>query len=204
MEQKVKQLNEKGKQASEKRKESIKRMREEMRKKTEGGNLSATRLGFVRTLMENRQITVKEMSERIGITPQMMSYIFNVNDDCTLDVLYRMMNEMNIDCSVSYELPAPKKQKNAANYEFGGDVIVGKRNILPDYVQNVPADARLRFLADTMKETELNLVEFSDKVGIFRQAFRRFFKKDDIKISQICDIANALGAKIHWQLNEIK
>ncbi len=157
-------------------------------------------MGFIRTLMYNAGVSLKDLAKRIGITPQMLSYMFNVSDDCTLDVLYRMMNEINIDCSVSYELPAPKKQKNAANYEFGGDVIVGKRNILPDYVQNVPADARLRFLADTMKETELNLVEFSDKVGIFRQAFRRFFEKDDMKISQICDIANALGAKIVWTL----
>lgn len=152
-------------------------------------------------------ITIKAPAQKIKMTPQNISWIFSVQDDCFLSVLYRIMEALNVECSVSIGEKKERQQRPTVqgyNYKFKGNLVIADTKTQPDYIIDCPQDAKLRFLADAIEASKLSIADFCQKTNLYRPSLITFFRRDDIKISFICQIADALGKGICWELDEKK
>ena len=188
-----------------KRSESIKEKRKLLREQTMNGNEESKRLWFVSAILKHRGIKRQEAADAIGVTPQNLSYIFSVQDDCYLDTVQRILAFTGVSCKVKFDLERTKEEsvgKQKQKYLFRGNFQIEKEPICPSFITACPKNARLRFLADAIMATGMPFTEFLRKVNKYYSTVQNYFHNDNIKISTLCAIAEKLGAQIVWELNE--
>lgn len=198
---------EKKERYNENRKKKIAQRKEEREQEKKSGNTGRRRLAFARALIKQRGVTLSQVADRMGMTQQALSWIFNVQDDCYISVLKRMMDAIGIDCQVGFgekdTHKAEEPQATADIFSFEGNVTIGKpKSDLPDYITDCPPDANMRFLADYIKGKYHNMNAFNIATGTNHTSMKGFFQHDDIKLSFLAMFAEKLNTKIRIKLNE--
>lgn len=187
------------------RSENIKEKRKLLREQTKNGNEESKRLWFVSAILKNRGLKRHEAAKAIGVSPQNLSYIFSVQDDCYLDTVQRILALAGVSCNVTIEMEKPKEEgvgKKKQKYLFRGNFQIEKEPLCPSFITDCPKNARLRFLADAIMATGMPFSEFLRQVNMYYSTVQNYFHNDNIKISTLCTIAEKLGAQIVWELNE--
>ena len=72
---------------------------------------------------------------------------------------------------------------------------------LPSYVISYPESGRLYWLSHLLKEERMSFTSLSEITGVSKAKIWYWFDSDDIRISQICDIAKAMGMKMVWKFS---
>lgn len=169
------------------------------------GNQESRRLWFATTLIKNSRVTRQEIGERIRMSPENIHYLLDIQDDCALTTLKKILGAIGIDCKVHFDIKPIKKSetvKKKPKYNFTGDVKVEVNNSVSNVIINCPENANMRFLADLVMRMGKSARAVADMSKIPASTFMRFFKMDDIKISYLCRIAEATGRTIIWDLNK--
>ena len=68
--------------------------------------------------------------------------------------------------------------------------------------ESMSKTVRLRPLVDKMVELDVSYSELSRRLGIRRQSMENRFKNDDCKITDLEDMAKALGCNLVWTLKK--
>lgn len=188
-----------------KRSESIKEKRKLLKEQTRNGNEESKRLWFVSAILKSKGVKRQEIASALQVTPQNLSYIFTVQDDCYLDTVQKILDYVGISCKVIIEMERTKEEsvgKKKQKYLFRGNFSIEKEPLCPSFITACPKNARLRFLADAIMATGLPFSEFLKKVNMYYSTVQNYFHNDNIKVSALCNIARYLDAKIVWDLNE--
>jgi len=189
------------------RQQRIREKIEERKKEMIDGNAESRKLWFATTLIKNSKMTRRQIGDKIGMSPENLHYLLDIQDDCYLSVLKRIFWSIGIDCDVHFDINKIKKTesiKEKPKYNFSGNIKIEVNNSRTDAVINCPEDANMRFLADLIMQMGTSARHVANLSGIPASTFMRFFAKDDIKISYLCRIAEGTGRSINWELNEIK
>lgn len=188
-----------------KRSESIKEKRKLLREQSRNGNEEGKRLWFVSAILKNKGIKRHEAAAALGVSPQNLSYIFTVQDDCYLDAVQRILDFAGIRCRVTFDACHSEEcgaRKNKQNYIFCGNFQVAKEPICPRFVTACPKNARLRFLAELILDMGIPFTEFIRIINMRYSTVKNYFTRDNIKVSTLCAIAERTGTNIIWELNE--
>lgn len=194
------------------RREAYRRRKDERRLERETNRFTERRLHFVRVIMEQNHVSQAELAERMGVTRQAVHEVFGVSDDAKLSRVKLMLRACGCTCTVKLSVPEEETIHKKPIYEFKGDYELEdsfwkstpERFIrYPEFIQSCPEDANLKFLADFIISTNLNLSDFCERVQFSRQDIGYAFKADDILLSRLCQIANFCQARIVWIVNNI-
>lgn len=185
----------------------IRATKEQRAKEKEQGLTGMRRLAFVKDLIYGRGFTIQRIASRVPMTAQGLWWVFDVQDDCQLDVLERILAAVGVSCSVSLRFRNHGKKDSpisSRRYRFDGNVTIPlyTRNY-PAIVSDCPEGSRMRFLADFIIDTRLPFSAFCMKSGYPERSYYNFFKGQRIKVSFICQIAERFDADVVWTLNEI-
>ena len=176
-------------------------------------------LGFLTELLKSQNINQKELAERIGVTPQRVSWIFKKADDCSLgraqDIAKAAGYGLKVDLIPSEEKKRPKKEKiSLGDYKYGdvnikikGLVLVDRTApqpvVIADCVKDCTEDRRLWFLANFIKRENVMLNQVTENIGVSKSYLYFSFKTDDIPVSVIYRIAAAYGQDVVWSLEKL-
>lgn len=199
-------MSKKKKKDVSKRQQQIREKLAERNREEIEGTAESRRLWFATTLIKNSGMTRKQIGRAMGMSPENLHNSLDIQDDCYLSVLKRIMWTIGIDCAVRFDIPPihVKKEttKKKPQYDFTGNINIEVNNSRTDAVVNCPEDANMRFLADLIMHMGTSARHVADLSGISASTFMRFFKQDDIKISFLCRIAEGTGRRIVWNLNK--
>lgn len=196
----------------------IKEVTERKKRKEEKiqGKMQDRLLAFLENLIKSHGYNHRTFAEKANTTAQSIYWIFSVKDDCDLTKVEEFLNVLDYD--VRLELrevnkSAPKRKLDRTSFQsrdisikIEGDIMtsVGKNNNYPtpEYIKNYPEDGRLHALAELICRDGYTLKEFSEITGIPAYTVRLIFTRDNIRVSQIAEIAKAFGLEIVWKLSK--
>ena len=197
---------------SRQRKENERLAREARKREIRENRRSDRRLFFIIKTISSLRLTQKEIAARIGKTQQTLSWAFSVKDDCRLSLAQQIMNCMGYSLGVWIKRDAPKNSiKDRRSGCNKGTVFVIEGEIVedypfkrfPDYIRNCNPDRRLYFLAEYLMEIGDGTKEITRKTNLDLTSIRHMFMQDDVKISQIFNIARRTGGVIVWTINKL-
>ncbi len=187
------------------RRAEIQKKRELRKEQIRLGCEDNRRLWFITAILRNKGIKQHEVATGLGMTPQNLSYITTVQDDCYLSTVQDILNFAGVSCRVSFDLGKYGQKATPVKnqiYCFRGNVQLEKEPLCPRFISACPSGARLRFLADLIVASGMPFSEFLKKVNMYYSTLQNYFENDNIKISILCNIAECMGTKIVWELNE--
>lgn len=187
-------------------------MREERRREKREGRKHERLLAFFDEIIRSYGLNHKTFAEKAGMTPQAVHWIMSVEDDCALSKLEYMAKALGLEVRLMLKpLPRTRRRFRLKRTEWihdGVEISVeGKwdsadlanpRQRIPSYVASYPEGGRLNWLSNFFKEDGLSLAQLSELTGINQARIWYWFNTDDIRISQIRDIAKATGRKMVW------
>ena len=134
-----------------KRRAEIQKKRELHKEQIRLGCEENRRLWFITAILRNKGIKRHEVATGLGMTPQNLSYIMTVQDDCNLSTVQDILNFAGVSCRVSFDLGKYGQKATPVKnqiYCFRGNVQLEKEPLCPRFISACPSGARLRFLAD--------------------------------------------------------
>jgi len=188
-----------------KRSADIKKKRAQRNDQIRNGHEEVRRLWFITAILRNKGIKQNEVAKGLGMTPQNLSYITTVQDDCYLSTVQDILSFAGIKSKVHFDISETDARVTDIRnqvYCFSGNVKIEKAPLCPKFVTECPANARLRFLADLIVSSGMPFTEFLRKVHMYYTTVQNNFENDNIKISTLCSIAECMGTKIVWDFNE--
>ena len=183
----------------------------ERKKEKEENRENERRLAFLHTLIKSRGLTLKAVAEKLGVTQQLLTWIFSVRDDCRLSMA------QNIAAVIGYRLEIeftryPVLLSDTSFQSCNGvsvrvqidqdDIILGRVNPLPEYVRNCKPGDRMYFLACYIDGMNMPITKLCQSMETDMSSIRYIFINDDIKVSKLFQIAQSTGGKITWKLSK--
>jgi predicted transcriptional regulator len=176
-------------------------------------------LAFLENIISSQGYNHKTFAEKLGTTPQSLYWIFSVKDDCDLTKVEELVRALGYTITLEFKDDPKAKNKfkqaldkttfesNDISIRIEGEILPaiskGNNYPTPDYIKSYPENGRLHALANLFNEGGHTLREFSEITGIPSYTLRLFFSRDNIRISQIANIAKAFGLSIVWKLNRL-
>lgn len=206
----------KTKEQSETKALKEKQLRAQRRQEKKEGKTNERLLAFLDEIIRACGYTHQTFAKKAGMTPQGVHWIFSVADDCTLSKAEEMLAALGLRLRVSLQStkPGQKIPKMTKKFWQNGDVqmeisgniggIAEQENTYPypKYIKDYPEDGRLKWMIDFIQQNHLNITQFARLIGYEPLTVRFWFTKDNLKISQIRDIARASGMKIVWKVEK--
>ena len=181
---------------------------EERRQQHRKGDVNDRRLSFVENIIKMKGMNWRQVSAQCGISPQMLSW-YVTKDDCYLSILKNILTSIGIKTDLSLsnsnKQKTPKKYQymvvgNIMNYDTDNGSMVDK---YPAFIKEcIAAGGQMKFLADYIVNGSYRVKDICSKIGVTESTLRYYFTQDDIKVSRVYEIADALGEKLIWELNE--
>lgn len=191
------------------RRRKIQEIRQTRKDEIRNGDTGSRRLAFLANIISASGLTLKDAAIQAGIPPATLTTALNMTDNMFLETLKKVLAGMGIDCQVeirSKNATSARRKRSADIYEFEGTFALpngtASKPVMIQKIRDVRPDAELRFLADFFEETGLRLTEILRITGISQTAMYNMIETDRIKVGTICDIAEALDAKVIWKLNK--
>lgn len=164
---------------------------------------------FFIKIVKSLGLNYRQFSELTGVSQQLISWWLMV-DDCKLSNIISVFDKlgMKIECSYS-PLPGSKYVFSSERFSIEIEDLPAiktksdnnKNDVLDEALRK---NERLRFLAEFINGLEIGLTSFCKNIGIQYFNIYQWFKKDDIKISKIYDIADKTQQKVNWKLTSLK
>lgn len=166
-------------------------------------------MNFFVKIVKSLKLSYKQLAELTGYSQQLISW-WLMTDDCKLSNIIGVFEKlgMKIECSYS-PLPGSKYVFTTDKFsiEIGEIPIIEKiseneKNVVID--EAIEKNGKLKFLAEFIDALGIGLVAFCKNIGYQYFTVYQWFKKDDIKISKIYDIANITQQKVNWRLTSLQ
>lgn len=159
---------------------------------------------FFTRILRSMKLTYRQFAEKSGVSQQMVSW-WITSDDCKLKNIISSFEKIGIDISCHFEpLPGSKFVIQEDNYSINIDSLpdLTKKSQAPMLVidQVLEQNGNLRFIAKLIDGLGLDIKSFCQQLDLSYTAIYQWFKKDDIKISKIYEIADKLQQKVVWDL----
>lgn len=166
-------------------------------------------MNFLVKILKELNINYTDLARAAGVTPQLVAYWID-HDDIKLSRLISAMKALNIKIECHFQ-----KIQESNTIELSDNIYDLQMYNVHRYKKELPgtgfvienaiaSNARLKFLAELVKEMNLSLIDFSEEVDRKYQSMHHCFKVDDIKISIIYDIARKTGRRVRWRLSPLK
>lgn len=172
-----------------------KKKREERKKEKRDGRLVNRRLAFLLKLKNLKRLSYAKMSALTGFSPQNLHRIFEVEDDIKLSKATEMCRSLGYELSFTIRWQGNSLPRNPDSSR------------MPREVKEAAADptCRLHQLAFCLIQREYSVLSFSRNTGLDRGTIYRPFReaKDDIFISSLLIIVEAMGCSITWILTKV-
>lgn len=168
------------------------------------GNRSLRRLYFLEHIIKSQKLTWEKVAKKCGVSQQSISWMI-ISDDAKLSRIKDIMKAL--DSLISLEYVQDKKveieSENGPRVEIRGQLYLHE-TIEPIVEEALDEDKNLYFLARFLTDKHISLLDLSKKTGIPKQYIKRYFEKDDMRISTIYEIAEIYDLKIIWNLDELE
>lgn len=193
-----------------KRKETDRNKFERWKKEKDTPAIESRRMSFVRNIILSKGMTLKDVADRSGLPLSAVAYIINYQDDCFVSQVRKLLKAAGIDTEIQMKRKTGEgqpagKPENTLPFRFTGNISMMAETAgvkVPEYVRNCTPDRNLHFLARFIIDYRKPITEFCEGVGLCRSSLISFFKRDDIKLSTLCSVAEKAGAEIIWNLND--
>ena len=199
--------------ANKRLKEQNERKKREEERQT--NTVQDRKLAFLTNIIYSSGLDMKKVAAKIGTTQQALSWCFSVKDDCRLSRAEEIVNAVGCKLQVTI-----KKGQNSAlaivetkltgnnngvKFSIEGSEAgkIHKCNPkMPEYVNLCPSGARMYWLAQYLPSVGTPITEMMNDCELDLSSLRYIFAKDDIKISQIFQIAKGTGGEIVWKITK--
>lgn len=203
---------ERKKDYAERRKETNHRLAADLKAK----DPTERRLQFIRICAEAQGYQTGELARVCGTSQQLMRYYLDVRDDCQLSVAENILDKIGIGLEVSIERVKDDEEEEKVSIEgksfrieglvpgLPKEADAGKARI-PEFLEEMAAPGRrLTFLGEYLLgpgrqflyKRPVNIA--NDKVML---NLRVAAERDDIRVSQIYEVAEQSGGKVVWKVN---
>ena len=171
------------------------------------------RLSFLTNLIYSNGYDMKRIAQKIGTTQQALSWNFSVKDNCRLSLAQKIVDALGYSLHVKLkhdkDLRKPTVKEisgtnDGVRFVMEGNATQEIRAVnpkMPYYVNECTPDKRMHWLAEYLPTLATPITELCKSCEMDLSSLRYIFVKDDIKISQIFQIAKATGAEISWIIN---
>ena len=171
------------------------------------------RLSFLSSIIRASGLTLTQVSRMCGMSQQSISWIFSVVDDCALSKAEKILDAIGIRLSVMIKrdgrvpvILAGRESgiNDGVKFRIEGNLASAVRLTspkMPAYVNSCIPEDRMYFLATYLPTCGMRITDLMTACDIDMSSLRYIFDHDDIKISQIFDIARATGGVIIWKID---
>ena len=185
--------------------------REKRKQEVNDGTTQNRHLAFLRDLIDASGYNMSTLAKQMETTQQSLHWIFNVRDDCKISRAEEILAALGLTLKVKIKRNPlkPEVQKlsgrkyiahGVENSIVGDFPTRGSQVKVPEYVQNCPENARLRFLADYFIEMGIGVKQFENMLGYSNSFLLAAITRDDLLISQVFTIAEKTGGSIVWEV----
>lgn len=217
----MEKVNEKKKKTSEEYKKAIayniSRSKERLKNIDRGESADARRLGFILDIANALGYNLKEFGALSGTSPQMMTWIFNVRDNCNLSKAREILAGAGLELGVTIETTRKTGTTGAGGVQMQVNTSIRRKTITtePDWFRELEDSSHpLHFLYDFyLQVSPANVTAFCRGCRITHDdgtvkpldttSLRYYISKQDIPINQIYNIARSYGGKIIWDINQL-
>lgn len=183
------------------------RKRRDMAKKN--GTMRYRVLGFLLEIMAKLGLTQKQFALPLGWTQQNINYHFMSDDMLYCDAQkalsghgYWLEARFDFDHEESVK---PVKPVN--RYRIEGCITSTYMTMvpkLPDYLEeSIQRGSSVAFIGLAIRRSGRSLSAICKEAEIEMTSFRHFIKKNDMRISYLYRLADALGATLVWNVNRM-
>jgi hypothetical protein len=144
-------------------------------------------LAFVRDFLNRQGIGVPRAAEMLGLSRQAVNHWF-AKDDARLSSIQSLFTACGYNLVLSFERPA---------VQSGPAIICQEEPLAPSEVRS---HGRLAFLDNAIRCYGINNSALCRSLGINKTAIQYWFKKDDLFVSHLFDIAEAAGLVLKIQI----
>lgn len=190
--------------------------REERQKEKLENTTADRRLSFLTDTIYSYGYNKSKIAKLLGESQQYLAWHFSVKDDCRLSQAEQILAVMGLELKVELKKDnvahVPVRQFNKVEGQNTGvkftiinqtsKQITQHNTTMPDYVNNCPPEARMYFLAQYLPNVKIPITALCNQCEIDMSSLRYIFQKDDIKISQIFQIAKGTGGEIRWKISD--
>lgn len=146
---------------------------------------NSKRLAFLTTLMIQEAFSKAELARRLGVTWQNIGTYFE-KDDMKLSKAIEMCRLIGYDMTVALEDPNAKTA-----------------SAIIDITERTKTNKRLDPIFKYLALNNISLAEVSRRTGISNTSVQAWFRTDDMKLSRIYELAEALGVKVYFRMTPI-
>lgn len=199
------------------KKETDQRERENRKREIEENRVTDRRLSFLINIFKTLGYTQAKIAELVGTTQQAMSWYFSVKDDCRLSQAEQFLNVIGYSLKVEIinqkttvkktQRPINEGENQGVRFRIEGDfedVLRWNGRSRPNYLEKCTPNTRMYWLAQYILQLNEPITELMSQCEIDLSSLRYIFTKDDIKISQIFQIARTTKGQINWKVNKIQ
>lgn len=193
---------------------NIKRAKKRLESIDKGESGDARRLGFILDIANALGYNLKEFGALSGTSPQMMTWIFNVRDNCNLSKAREILAGAGLGLSVSIETTHKSGATGAGGVRMEVNTSVRRKTITtePEWFRTLEDSSHpLHFLYDFyLQVSPANVTAFCRGCKITHDdgtvtpfdttSLRYYISKQDIPVSQIYNIAKSYEGKIIWNI----
>ena len=184
----------------------------ERKKEKEENRENERRLAFLHTLIKSRGLTLKAVAERLGVTQQLLTWIFSIRDDCRLSMAQDIASAIGYRLTI--ELTKGTAMPRDSSFQSSGgvsvrvqidqeDIILGRANPLPEYIRNCKPEDRMYFLASYIDGINKPITKLCQTMRTDMSTLKYIFVNDDAKVAKLYEIAQTTGGKITWKLSKL-
>ena len=189
-----------------------KALREERRREKREGRKNERRLAPIDAIIRERGCNHRTLARRCRMAPQAVYQIFSQNDDCTLATARRLLSAVGLSMTVRLQDNKEKRTCMPSKWDVHGTQVIITGNYsgiagrgaypLPWFIRDCPEDGDMAFLAEVFREKGYTITRFSQVTGINFQRVRNMFINDNLRMSELYTIAEALGMKVVLTVTE--
>lgn len=160
-------------------------------------------LQFFDTALSKMNLSYRKVSElTTGISPQRISW-WIASDDCNYKTMVSLFEQLNVTLSCAFKPINPNSvNEQISNCSVNLENIpeFGKKEKKTSSVLNdvIYSKGTLAWLAKFIKKQSRTLVDFCNTFNIEYYTLYYCFKKDDIKISRLYEIAQKTQHQLVW------
>ena len=201
--------------ANKRLKEQNERKKREEERQT--NTVQDRKLAFLTNIIYSSGLDMKKVAAKIGTTQQALSWCFSVKDDCRLSQAEQFLNVIGYSLKVEIinqkttvkktQRPINEGENQGVRFRIEGDfedVLRWNGRSRPNYLEKCTPNTRMYWLAQYILQLNEPITELMSQCEIDLSSLRYIFTKDDIKISQIFQIARTTKGQINWKVNKIQ
>lgn len=165
-------------------------------------------LDFLRQVINALHLSDTQFANMAGISQQTFSYWF-ITDDALLSSVMKGFENLGLKLECNLDVQNNEEYCHSTDrymLQMTGleSVIEQPKPRMSIMQEAIIQNKRMKFLGIVVQELGLDLKNFSETIGIKYVTMYAWFKRDDIKISKIYDIAEKLDRKVSWNITAIE